>query len=424
MNSSVLITDACFLLEYLIMFILACGFLHDCWKNYLVRFLCLSIPFSFLATFAETAVSVQTGTVFIDLMLLYLLIWGVFRRSHLQTCLLSIVIFCTCMSIQLLLVLFFSLTNTSCPTAYQPIVANFITLGICLPIALFCKIHYLFDLLLSRSHLLLIGILNLSSVFLLINIYNKMFHASLASLILTFLFPLFLLFGINSILFMEYVKEQRRQKEKEAYGNYLPLITEMLDQVRIRQHKFDNELQAIRLLPTTYHDYPSLCDAINSYSGFIVSEYQDAYLLKLNMKCLAAFLYKKIHDAKQQRKHIELIIKNTFLSSIVPEYELINMAGILVDNMIEAICETDEAKLIIDSKDNRISITSINPGPLLTPALRKSFFEKGYSTKGGSAERGYGLYLLQQSVTEYGGRIYLDNMEQDGVCCVYMEIRV
>ena len=125
----------------------------------------VSIPFSFLATFAETAVSVQTGTVFIDLMLLYFLIWGIFRHSLLQTCLLSIVVFCTCMSIQLLLVLFFSLTNTDCPTAFQPIVANLITLGICLPIALFCKIHYLFDLLLSRSHLLLIGILNLSSVF-------------------------------------------------------------------------------------------------------------------------------------------------------------------------------------------------------------------------------------------------------------------
>ena len=93
---------------------------------------------------------------------------------------------------------------------------------------------------------------------------------------------------------------------------------------------------------------------MSEYSGFIIFEYQDSLLLKLNLKCLSAFLFQKLHLAKQQRKTIHLTVRNPLLSSTVPEYELINMIGILVDNMIESISENNEAELILDSCDNSI----------------------------------------------------------------------
>lgn len=409
MNSLLLIKTLCFFLEYLSVFILSCGFLSELWKKNIVRFFCFCIPLSILGTIVETFLfTSETAVTFANLLLLFLLIWLVFRRSFSHTSLLTIVNFCTCMSIQLFLVLCFSFL---CDTiTSQPILANLFTVCICLLLTRFCKINILYDSLLNKGNLLLIGLINLSSVFLLVNIYNKMFHTSLPQLLISFIAPLLFLFFINALLFNAYIKEQNELKTKEEYANYLPLISEMLDQIQVRQHNFDNELQAIRLLPVTCHDYDSLCLALNNYSAFITSEYQDSYLLKLNMKCLAAFLYKKLHDAKQENKNIKITINHIILYTIVPEYELINMAGILVDNMVEAITDTDYAELIIENINNQVCFTTINPGPLLTPALRRSFFDKGYSTKSDSHERGYGLYLLQQSIHKYNGRIYMDNM--------------
>ena len=424
MNPSVISTVICYQIEFLTTFVFACGFLRQFHKQNALRLLIIIVPLSFMETLIEIIIPQPTNAVFLNMIVLFFFIWYIFRLSPLHTILLTVIVFCTCMTVQLLLVLLFSVTNVSFHSTFQGIIANSLTLAVSVLLAKFCKLGRLFDLLISRSQILIIGILNLSGVMLMINIYNKMFHTSLADLVISFLFPLLTLFFINAVIFTEYVHDQRKQKEKEAYLNYLPLIDEMIDQIRARQHKFDNELQAIRLLPTTYHDYDSLCKAMSEYSGFIIFEYQDSLLLKLNLKCLSAFLFQKLHLAKQQRKTIHLTVRNPLLSSTVPEYELINMIGILVDNMIESISENNEAELILDSCDNSISVTTLNPGPLLTPDLRKSFFEKGYSTKSSTGKRGYGLYLLQESIAEYGGKIYLENIIRKDIVYVKFEIKV
>ncbi len=415
-------TEICYLLEFLITFVLVCGFLHQLQKKYYFRFLCFCIPLSLANTLTELAPLRQPSILCINLLILGLLIWFVFRCRLIQTLLLSVLVFSTSMSVQLLLVLIFSHLPFSLPV--QAILANICTLVICLLLVLLCPIHRLLDLLMSKSHLLLIGVLNLTGVLLMMNLYNKVFHTSFGDLILSFLFPIVVLFLINIVFFREYLIDQKKLEEAESYRNYLPLIEEMIDQVRARQHKFDNEIQAIRLLPATYQNYDSLRDALTEYSEFLITECHDSSLLKLNTKCLAAFLYHKLHNAELQNKNIHLTIHNTMLVSVVPEYELINMLGILVDNMIEAVSENDTADLILDSRDNHISFTTINPGPLMTPELRSAFFEKGYSTKTATGKRGYGLYLLKESVDEYRGRIYLENISSNDRLCIRIEIQV
>lgn len=81
-----------------------------------------------------------------------------------------------------------------------------------------------------------------------------------------------------------------------------------------------------------------------------------------------------------------------------------------MDNALEAIPEGDTVFIEINSKDGKIIFNIRNKGPVITPKLRETIFQKGYSTKNAdSHNRGIGLYKLKNTVDENNGIIILDN---------------
>lgn len=266
-------------------------------------------------------------------------------------------------------------------------------------------------------------------VFLLIyaaSIYSK-YDATDARLV----FPFIVLFvvGLLYCMHVSYTEHQRYKKlqvQIEDYQTYQPMFEELVNHVRTRQHEFDNQLMAIRALPVTHTDYDSLATALANNTASVMESLQNSTLLKLNLKVLSAFLFSKYQQALKIDVHIGFLVKNSSIATIVPEHELLEIFGILIDNAVEAVDGGDSITIAIDCTDNKIEITSLNKGPHITSEMRERFFQKDYSTKNKSGlnRRGIGLYRLKEIVDKYNGSILLDNELCDGVSNIMFQVKV
>lgn len=217
----------------------------------------------------------------------------------------------------------------------------------------------------------------------------------------------------------------RQQHDLENYTTYQPMMADLIDDIRGKQHDFNNEIAAIRMLPFSYKDYDSLKNALINCSDMVISEYREADLLKINLTVIAGFIHSKIIQADKIGKRINVTIHEHTLKSQMPEYELIRVIGILVDNSLEAINQGDSISLHLDSAENKIIISTLNEGPQLTQELRHNMFTRGYTTK--TVDRrhhGQGLSNLKKLVDQYDGRIYIENSYNVGKTFIKIEVVV
>lgn len=140
-------------------------------------------------------------------------------------------------------------------------------------------------------------------------------------------------------------------------------------------------------------------------------------LLKINLSVVAGFVYSKITEAqKDQKDQKELVVQvaSRDLKSRMPEYELIRIIGILIDNALESTTPFGTAYLYLDSRQNQIEIRTRNKGSVKTNEFRQNMFSPGYTTKTGDRHgHGYGLYNLKKLTDKYNGKIYLDTVNTD-----------
>jgi sensor histidine kinase regulating citrate/malate metabolism len=200
-----------------------------------------------------------------------------------------------------------------------------------------------------------------------------------------------------------------KEKQLDAYTQFLPIVEELITHIRMRQHDFDNELQTLKSLPSICPDYDSLSQNLTSYSEHLSQTTDYSSLLKLNWKLVAGLLFSKEQLAKNSNIDFNIHIINYNLESNIPEYDFIEILGILIDNAFESTKDNGIIHLYMDSIDKKTTIKITNPGYAITPEISASFFSKGYSTKGHNTNSGIGLYKLKTIVDSYHGKIYLYN---------------
>lgn len=120
-----------------------------------------------------------------------------------------------------------------------------------------------------------------------------------------------------------------------------------------------------------------------------------------------------------QNKFLNIELETFELYSKVPEYILVEIFGILIDNALEATDCGETAFVNINNDNNKIHFTTRNKGFKLTQAHRNNFFTQGYSTKNNSLfskeHNGLGLPTLKSLVIDqFGGQIILRNDSYEG----------
>lgn len=184
------------------------------------------------------------------------------------------------------------------------------------------------------------------------------------------------------------------------------------DALRAQSHEFMNKMHVVLGL-THMKQYEEL----QKYISGMVSEHQyeiGGIMKRIKSPVFAGFLLGKLSYARE--KNIKLIIsEDSYMPEIADEsitHELITIVGNLIDNALEAVtnCEKKQVEVEIQYGDTLI-ITVQDTGKGIQEEIG-ALFTKGYSTKGDN--RGYGLYLVKESIQRINGEIHVYSLVGKG----------
>lgn len=230
---------------------------------------------------------------------------------------------------------------------------------------------------------------------------------------------------LNIWIVLEQRKTVKREKRVEVIAQYMPVIDELVSEVRARQHEFDNKLLAISSIIETAEDLTTAREQMRAYTKSGIMEENLKEILLSDRKVIAGFLYTKAKLAELKKIELKTEIHTDFEGIYVEEYEMIEVLGILIDNAIEA-CQSDTLiHVLINKVDEQIEIKVSNPHTVISNTTFLEMFEKGYTTKNiQSNARGFGLYNVKQIALQNGGKLITKNSNIDGRNYVTIGIRL
>ncbi|MBM7571904.1 DcuS/MalK family sensor histidine kinase [Aquibacillus albus] len=204
----------------------------------------------------------------------------------------------------------------------------------------------------------------------------------------------------------------RDKTEVNQLAKQLTGVRTYVEALRAQSHEFMNRLHVI-LGMVQMEAYDELVPFIRK---IIDLNNQEAESITKSIKdpVLAGFLMGKMSYARE-RNVTFTITNDTWIDkalSLEISQELITIIGNLVDNAIEALSTSNEKKLTLQLKesDGKLSIDVSDSGPGISKEYLEKIFEKGFSTKG--SNRGFGLYLMKQSIEKLKGEFKVSTSEK------------
>lgn len=224
-------------------------------------------------------------------------------------------------------------------------------------------------------------------------------------------------FLIVSLMLILWINSENEKKHKEeelrSYQLYTKTFNDAIEAIRMRQHEFDNHINAIRCMQYTIHDTKELIDEQNKYCNKILNENKYNKLLKLKLSpILVGYLYSKFTAATTQGMNIEYEIQDISLEHIAIN-DLIEIIGIFLDNAVDALLEQRDKELEIRllKIDDKVVLQVANVSGWRTNSEIERFFEYGYSTKGKG--HGIGLFRASTLLKKYKACIQVENITKN-----------
>lgn len=211
---------------------------------------------------------------------------------------------------------------------------------------------------------------------------------------------------INFTILKNSLKNEHALNKLKVNEQYLPIIDELISDIRIRQHDFKNHLQALNMMIYAAKDKEDLIKRFEAYNGQLAHKDELGEFLRFSNKVIAGFLYAKKSQAEAQNIKFSIHINEPIFVSKLNDYEWIELFGILIDNAMETGVEDNEIIVIIDKEEDMNLLMVKNKHPYLEIETIRNMFNKGVSSKSKvKVSRGYGLYNVKQIVTKYHGSI-------------------
>ena len=205
---------------------------------------------------------------------------------------------------------------------------------------------------------------------------------------------------------------QEKKIEIEVHEIYADSYMKLIDEIRVRQHEFDNHLQAIINQRYTCHTYEELVKAQSEYISVLCSDNRYNKLLQQGNFIYIGFLYGKLVSLEQQGINIDYKINIASLKSDMPVYKMIEITNDLLNNACEAlilpVCIPEPVCLRVDESEDGISLEVRNIGAPLNMDMIGEYFKTGYSKKG--TGRGLGLYNVKRITERYSALIECKNV--------------
>ena len=200
-------------------------------------------------------------------------------------------------------------------------------------------------------------------------------------------------------------KENKAKVERELqmHKMYDNSFASLIATMRKKQHEFHNHLQAIVGMHYTLKNYEELVKEQQKYVGTLLHENKFYGLLSSNWPVLAGFLYSKFLEADAKGIGIKYTLGVEMEMCRIPEFVMIEILGIILDNAIEAVEKIENPMIYVRVvKEESFSIQVANTIEDLTYGSVIKFFDEGYSSKKG--HQGLGLH----KIAEYGQRYHFE----------------
>ena len=361
----------------------------------------------------------------ISIFIIFLITLILSNETVIHSIYLFMISYCITIIIQLMLMVPFNFLLTDASKPSSMVIGNLLTLITILFVCKLIPIHFIYDFVLAKDFYFRLILCNiLVAAILIICLYrSRLSNAIIFFPIICIYLTLVVIFNI--IFIDSKIKLKNQQRIIESYNEYLPVVEELIRQVRERQHQYKNDLASLNALTLTCHDYETLCSELSKNIDLLSADSTPSFLLSFNLKLMSGFLYSQYIKARNLGIHMAFIIRNYNIQTTLPEYKLTQAIGILTDNSIEASIKGDTIYLEIDCINNQFIFSLSNPGPTITPDLLTNLFKGGYSTKNNnSANRGIGLYTLKNMLNENNGSINVSNELIDNRTYIKFTIKI
>lgn len=200
-------------------------------------------------------------------------------------------------------------------------------------------------------------------------------------------------------------KENKTKVERELqmHKMYDNSFASLIATMRKKQHEFHNHLQAIVGMHYMLKTYEELVEEQQKYVGTLLHENKFYGLLSSNWPVLAGFLYSKFLEADAKGIGIKYTLGVELEMCRIPEFVMIEILGILLDNAIEAVEKIENPMIYVRVvKEESFSVQVANTIEDMTYGNVMRLFDEGYSSKKG--HQGLGLH----KIAEYGQRYHFE----------------
>ncbi len=221
------------------------------------------------------------------------------------------------------------------------------------------------------------------------------------------------------------IKYQEKQAELEAYKTYSVAFSDLITQIRARQHEFDNHISALCNLHYICKDYDELVSEQSKYAKDVIGNNRFHRLLVSGNPVIAGFLYGKLSSIQEQGIEVTYTFHISEFTSKIPVYLVVELIGNLLKNAVEAVKTQQVEKQIhlsCTENENEFCLGVRNRSEKIPLDEMGRFFEKGYSSKGSG--RGLGLYNVKEICEKYGVDIVCDNTEVDDKNWFFIELHI
>lgn len=343
------------------------------------------------------------------------LIYMIYKRSFKETIytyLISTVIILIVQYLSLSILVFFDIEDIL--EFESGLLAQCIILPILILINRYTPLDYLFKYIEDKNRIFTVLILNMFIAVICFLIYRYIeMEGLLKDVLIIAMLSIGLIF-VNLIIVKNGLKSEYEEKILATYKRYLPMIDDLMKEIRKKQHEFDNHIQALNMIFVTNTDYKSIANTVKKYIGDIAEDNKGiTQLIKLDNKILSGFLYSKTIKAKNSGINFEINIKDYGFNTNLKDYELIEVLGNLIDNAFEAGVENNCVKLEIKAEKNMSVVEVKNKHSYLDNNTIIKMFTPGYSTKA-TKNHGYGLTNVKKIIDNNNGKINIYNETVDG----------
>ena len=194
------------------------------------------------------------------------------------------------------------------------------------------------------------------------------------------------------------------------YELYNHAFEETIATIRMRQHEFQNHINAIKCMKYSIENQDELLIEQERYCDDVLRESSIANLLKLRMDpVLVGFLYAKITTAQDAGIQVEYEVNPIDIRGRIETYEMIELIGGLFDNAVEALKEMKTRKIMLKlvNIEKGFIVEVANISRIYSNNEIENFCSYGYSTK--AKNRGIGLARIKEIIRKTRATLLIQN---------------